>query len=116
MLLVKYRFYRRDSPRGTTQASVTFGPKIPKGKTDLTDGSGSLLPASLQPGSGWTDFFPAVDWTYTGLFNFKRLAVAAEAEECRAVSGPSCTQRYHSFHAHPDERKDLNPNYSACSL
>ena len=29
MVLVKYRFYRRDSPRGTTQASVTLGPKIP---------------------------------------------------------------------------------------
>jgi len=26
MLLAKYRFYRRDSSRGTTQASVTFGP------------------------------------------------------------------------------------------
>jgi hypothetical protein len=29
MALVKYRFYRRDSQRGTTQASVTVGPKIP---------------------------------------------------------------------------------------
>jgi hypothetical protein len=37
MFLVKYRFYRRDSERGTTQASVTFGPKIPTGRTDLTD-------------------------------------------------------------------------------
>src|ERR1051325_11148639 len=26
LVLVKYRFYRRDSPRGTTQASATFGP------------------------------------------------------------------------------------------
>ena len=34
MVLVKYRFYRRDSRRGTTQASVTFGPKIPTGRTD----------------------------------------------------------------------------------
>ena len=50
MVLVKYRFYRRDSQRGTTQASVTFGPKIPTGRTDLTDGNGGLLPASLQPG------------------------------------------------------------------
>ena len=62
MLLVKYRFYRRDSQRGTTQASFTVGPKIPTGRTDLTDltdGSGGLLPASLQPGSGSTDFFVA---------------------------------------------------------
>jgi hypothetical protein len=29
MLLVKYRFYRRDSERGTTQASLTIGPKVP---------------------------------------------------------------------------------------
>ena len=73
MVLVKYRFYRRDSQRGTTQASVTFGPKIPTGRTDLTDGNGSLLPASLQPGSGSTDFFLAANWTYTGLFNLRRL-------------------------------------------
>jgi len=29
MALIKYRFYRRDSQRGTTQASFTIGPKIP---------------------------------------------------------------------------------------
>src|SRR5881396_1249227 len=34
MVLVKYRFYRRDSKRGTTQASVTVGPKVPTGRTD----------------------------------------------------------------------------------
>ncbi len=73
MLLVKYRFYRRDSQRGTTQASITLGPKIPIGRTDLTGRNGNLLPASLQPGSGSTDFFLAANWTYTGLFNLKRL-------------------------------------------
>jgi hypothetical protein len=73
MMLVKYRFYRRDSPRGTTQASVTFGPKIPTGRTDLAGTNGDLLPASLQPGSGSTDLFLAANWTYTGLFNSKRL-------------------------------------------
>jgi hypothetical protein len=73
MVLVKYRFYRRDSERGTTQASVTFGPKIPTGRTDLKDANGVLLPATLQPGSGSTDLFAAVNWTYTGLFNVKRL-------------------------------------------
>jgi hypothetical protein len=73
MLLVKYRFYRRDSQRGTKQASVTVGPKIPTGRTDLTDSNGSLLPASLQPGSGSTDFFLGANWTYTGLFNVRRL-------------------------------------------
>ncbi len=30
MVLVKYRFYRRDSKRGTTQTSVTLGPKCGK--------------------------------------------------------------------------------------
>ena len=73
MVLVKYRFYRRDSERGTTQASVTFGPKLPTGRTDLKDTKGNLLPASLQPGSGSTDFFVAANWTYTGLFNLRRL-------------------------------------------
>ena len=73
MVLVKYRFYRRDSPRGTTQASVTVGPKIPTGRTDLTGTNGRLLPAGLQPGSGSTDLFVGANWTYTGLFNVKRL-------------------------------------------
>jgi len=78
MVLVKYRFYRKDSERGTTQASVTFGPKIPTGQTDLTGPDGVLLPAGLQPGSGSTDFFLAGYFTYTGLFNIRRL-VADEA-------------------------------------
>ena len=72
-LLVKYRFYRRDSERGTTQASATFGPKIPTGSTSLRGTNGLLLPAGLQPGSGSTDFFLAANWTYTGLFNIRRL-------------------------------------------
>ena len=73
MILVKYRFYRRDSSRGMTQASFTVGPKVPTGRTNLTNGNGSLLPATLQPGSGSTDFFVAANWTYTGLFNVRRL-------------------------------------------
>ncbi|HWY55882.1 MAG TPA: hypothetical protein VNZ03_15550 [Terriglobales bacterium] len=73
MALVKYRFYRRDSQRGTTQASVTAGPKLPTGRTDLKGTNGVLLPATLQPGSGSTDLFLGANWTYTGLFNLKRL-------------------------------------------
>ena len=73
MVFVKYRFYRRDSYRGTTQASVTFGPKLPTGQTGLHDAARNRLPASLQPGSGSTDFFVAANWTYTGLFNVRRL-------------------------------------------
>ncbi|HEV2716553.1 MAG TPA: hypothetical protein VGU64_14925, partial [Terriglobales bacterium] len=65
MMLVKYRFYRRDSQRGTTQASLTLGPKFPTGRTDLADTNGNMLPASLQPGSGSTDLFLAANWTYT---------------------------------------------------
>src|ERR1700732_1887291 len=41
MVLVKYRFYRRDSQRGTTQASVTLGPKLPAGQTHLRDAAGN---------------------------------------------------------------------------
>jgi len=73
MLLAKYRFYRRDSARGTTQASFTIGPKLPTGRTSLVDAQDNLLPASLQPGSGSTDLFVAANWTYTGLFNLRRL-------------------------------------------
>ena len=78
MVLVKYRFYRRDSKRGTTQASVTLGPKLPMGRTDLADRNGERLPASLQPGSGSTDFFVAANWTYTGLFHVRRLVADEE--------------------------------------
>ena len=73
MALVKYRFYRRDSSRGTTQASVTIGPKFPTGRTNLDDETGNRLPAGLQPGSGSFDLFLAADWTYTGLFGLRRL-------------------------------------------
>jgi hypothetical protein len=73
MALVKYRFYRQDSQRGTTQASVSFGPKVPTGRTDSADSNGNPLPASLQPGSGSTDFFLGANWTYTGLFKVRRL-------------------------------------------
>jgi hypothetical protein len=73
MAVIKYRFYRRDSERGTTQASFTVGPKLPTGRTSLEDATGNLLPASLQSGSGSTDLFAAAAWTYTGLFGLRRL-------------------------------------------
>jgi hypothetical protein len=92
MLLVKYRFYRRDSPRGTTQASVTLGPKFPTGRTDLNDGNGSRLPASLQPGSGSTDFFLAANWTYTGLFNLRRLVADEDFHALVRTEGTQATR------------------------
>ncbi|MGA8222189.1 MAG: hypothetical protein WB780_11095 [Candidatus Acidiferrales bacterium] len=91
MVLVKYRFYRRDSQRGTSQASVTFGPKIPTGRTDLTDGNGSLLPATLQPGSGSIDFFIAANWTYTGLFNLRRLVADEDFHSLLRTRGTQAT-------------------------
>lgn len=72
-MLLKYRFFRRDSPRGTTQASITLGPKVPSGATHLTDSRGNLLPAGLQTGSGSTDFLLGANATYTGLFHIRRL-------------------------------------------
>ena len=91
-VLVKYRFYRRDSQRGTTQASVTFGPKLPTGRTDLTAGNGSLLPAGLQPGSGSTDLFLAANWTYTGLFNIKRLVADEDFRSLLRSQGTQATR------------------------
>jgi hypothetical protein len=90
MALLKYRFYRRDSSRGTTQASVSVGPKLPTGGTNLATPNGSILPASLQPGSGSTDFFVAANWTYTGLFNLKRLVAD---EDFHALLRSTGTQR-----------------------
>jgi hypothetical protein len=92
MVLVKYRFYRRDSERGTTQASVTFGPKIPTGRTNLANPSGGLLPASLQPGSGSTDFFLAANWTYTGLFNIRRLVADEDFHSLLRSQGTQSTR------------------------
>lgn len=92
MVLVKYRFYRRDSERGTTQASVTFGPKIPTGRTGLADGNGNLLPASLQPGSGSADFFLAANWTYTGLFSLRRLVADEDFHSLLRTQGTQATR------------------------
>jgi hypothetical protein len=91
-VFVKYRFYRRDSQRGTTQASVTFGPKIPTGRTSLADTTGKLLPAGLQPGSGSTDLFLAANWTYTGLFNFKRLVADEDFHSLLRSQGTQATR------------------------
>jgi hypothetical protein len=91
LALIKYRFYRRDSERGTTQASITLGPKIPTGRTDLTDTNGKLLPAGLQPGSGSTDLFVAANWTYTGLFNFRRLVADGDFHSLLRSTGTQAT-------------------------
>jgi hypothetical protein len=92
MALVKYRFYRRDSERGTTQASVTLGPKLPTGRTDLADRNGNRLPASLQPGSGSTDLFAAVNWTYTGLFHIRRLVADEDFHALLRSAGTQTTR------------------------
>ncbi len=92
MILVKYRFYRRDSPRGTTQASVTFGPKLPTGLTDLNQANGDRLPATLQPGSGSTDLFLSTNWTYTGLFNLRRLVADEDFHSLIRTEGTQQTR------------------------
>jgi hypothetical protein len=92
MVLVKYRFYRRDSERGTTQASVTFGPKLPTSHTGLKAMNGTLLPATMQPGSGSTDFFLAANWTYTGLFNLRRLVADQDFHSLVRTTGTQDTR------------------------
>lgn len=90
--LVKYRFYRRDSERGTTQSSVTFGPKVPTGTTSLATTNEVLLPAGLQPGSGSTDFFIAANWTYTGLFKLRRLVADEDFHSVLRTQGTQKTR------------------------
>lgn len=89
---VKYRFYRRDSERGTTQASLMVGPKLPTGGTGLTEASGRRLPAGLQPGSGSTDLFLAANWTYTGLFNLRRLVADEDFHALLRTQGTQATR------------------------
>ncbi len=114
MLLVKYRFYRRDSERGTTQASVTVGPKIPTGRTDLADVRGNLFPAGLQPGSGSTDLFLGANWTYTGLFNFRRLVADEDFHSFLRSQGTQSTRLGDDLESRfwlsyrPYESKDVN--------
>ena len=97
MALLKYRFYRRDSQRGTTQASVTAGPKLPTGSTNLKAMNGVLLPATLQPGSGSTDFFVGANWTYTGLFNVKRLVADEDFHSLIRSEGTQRTRLGHDI-------------------
>ncbi|HEX4535561.1 MAG TPA: transporter [Candidatus Acidoferrum sp.] len=92
LVAVKYRFYRRDSERGTTQASVSVGPKIPTGRTGLTDNIGRRLPASLQAGSGSTDMFVGVNWTYTGLFHLRRLVADEDFHALVRSAGTEATR------------------------
>ena len=92
MAFVKYRFYRRDSQRGTTQASLTGGVKFPTGRTDLRSSNATLLPATLQPGSGSTDLFLAANWTYTGLFNVKRLVADEDFHSLVRSQGTQATR------------------------
>lgn len=92
MFLVKYRFFRRDSSRGTAQASVTLGPKVPSGLTTLTGSDGRLLPAAVQAGSGSTDLFVGANWTYTGLFNIKRLVADEDFHSLLRSQGTQATR------------------------
>ena len=99
LVALKYRFLRLDSARGTTQASVVIGPKLPTGTTGLRDASGALLPVTLQPGSGSTDLFAAVYGTYTGLLNVEKLVGDLSVEYLRRTTGAESTRLGNSFHA-----------------
>lgn len=92
LVVAKYRFYRRDSERGTTQASVTLGPKLPTGSTGLTGRDGLRLPTGLQPGSGSTDLFLSANWTYTGLFNLRRLVADEDFHTLLRSEGSQTTR------------------------
>jgi hypothetical protein len=91
-LLVKYRFHRRDSERGTTQASVTVGPKLPTGRTGLRDDNGAPLPPALQPGSGSADVFLGANWTCTGLFHVRRLVADEDFRVLLRTTGVQSTR------------------------
>jgi hypothetical protein len=92
LVMAKYRFYRRDSPRGTTQASITLGPKLPTGSTGLTGKDGQRLPTGLQPGSGSTGLFLSANWTYTGLFNLRRLVADEDFHTLLPSEGSQATR------------------------
>ena len=98
LVLLKYRFLRRDSERGTTQMAVTVGPKLPTGRTDLRDVSGVLLPVTLQAGSGSTDLYASLNGTYTGLFHIRKLVLDGTADYLRRREGSLRSQLGNSLH------------------
>lgn len=51
----KVQFYQKDRPGGTTRITGKLGLKIPTGKDDARDESGTLLAPALQLGSGSWD-------------------------------------------------------------
>jgi hypothetical protein len=53
----KYRFWHKDVPFGVTQAAVFGGLEVPTGSDGERDNVGTLLPISLQLGSGSVDPF-----------------------------------------------------------
>jgi hypothetical protein len=61
------------------------------GQTGLTAPNGTLLPATLQPGSGSTDAFLAANWTYTGLFNIRRLVADEDFHSLLRTTGTQDT-------------------------
>jgi len=92
LVLLKYRFLRRDSPRGTTQAAVTAGPTLPTGRTGLRDVAGTFLPVHAQPGSGAAGLFLNLSGTYTGLFRVKRLVADESVTYVRRGEGAQQTR------------------------
>jgi hypothetical protein len=87
LITMKYRFLRLDSERGTTQASFTFGPKLPTGSTSRTAADGERLPPLLQPGSGSLDWLFKLNGTYTGVFNIRRLVADGWVQYVKRTEG-----------------------------
>jgi hypothetical protein len=58
----------------------------------LSDRDGIRLPSGLQPGSGSTDLFLAGNWTYTGLFNLKRLVADEDFHSLIRSEGAQTTR------------------------
>jgi hypothetical protein len=58
-----------------------------------------LLPASLQPGTGSTDFFVNFSGTYTGLFNVEKLVADTSIDYLRRSQGTQRTQLGNNLHA-----------------
>jgi len=79
----------------------------------LKDGTGILLPATLQPGSGSIDFFAAANWTYTGLFNVRRLVADEDFHALIRSQGTQVTRLGSDLESRfwlsyrPNESKDV---------
>lgn len=80
----RYQLLGVSDPTRPSNAGVTFGLKLPTGKTDVANGDGDVAERSLQPGTGTTDLI--VGGYYHRKFTVSDAAWFAQAQYQHALN------------------------------